>query len=216
MSWTGTTFSHHINTAPAAVGSSVVQLAVRAYVLKGLMSIFRVQTQISGAAFFSQSKSSLQAVANYQYQIGSENYPQQQVSLALPDAAAGAAAFYAAGERVFDAAATDIQGSDAYAEVVRLMKGMKGSHSQGGGLINPEAYLQSATNNGAGIIGVSTEPYGADANIHNGIDTASTAMPVSLRYTTNARAAVIQQIDTYALCQIQFMRDADGNLSSEL
>ena len=88
LSWTGTTFSHHINTAPSGASSrNVIQLAVRCYVLKGLLSVFRVQADLSNLAKFSLSKSTLQGISDYQYQIGSDNYPPQQVEL---DIAAGA------------------------------------------------------------------------------------------------------------------------------
>jgi len=216
MSWTGTTFSHHINTSPSGADSrNVIQLAVRCYVLKGLMSIFRVQADVNDRSKFSQSKSSLQGISNYQYQIGSDNYPQQQVELAISAGATLATGGTAAGTRCILASTDNNKISEAYGEVVRFFKGMKGNHGQGGGLVNPEAFCQGPNNNGAGIIAVSTEPYGADANIHNGIDTASTAMPVQLSFLTSANALAIQQIDTYAMCQIQFMRDADGNLTSE-
>jgi hypothetical protein len=216
MSWTGTTFSHHINTSPAGADSrNVIQLAVRCYVLKGLLSVFRVQSDLSALAKFSLSKSTLQGISNYQWQIGSDNYPQQQIDLTITAGATLATGGTAAGTRCILAGTDNNKISEAYGEVVRFFKGMKGNHAQGGGLVNPEAYCQGPNNNGAGLIAVSTEPYGSDGNIHNGIDTASTAMPVQLSFTTSANALAIQQIDTYAMCQIQFMRDADGNLSSE-
>ena len=216
MSWTGTTFSHHINTTPiGANANDAIQLSVRCFVLKGLMSIFRKQGDVNARNKFSQSKCTLQGLSNYVYQIGSQTYPQQQIELAISAGATLVTGGTAAGTRCILASTDDNKISEAYGEVVRFFKGMKGDHSQGGGLVNPEAYCQGPNNNGAGIIAVSTEPYGADANIHNGIDTASTAMPVQLQFNKSANALSVQQIDTYAMCQIQFMRDADGNLSSE-
>jgi hypothetical protein len=216
MSWTGTTFSHHINTAPSGASSrNVIQLAVRCFVLKGLLSVFRIQGDLNTAAKFALSKHTIQGISNYQYQIGSENYPQQQVDVEISTGANLSGGGTAAGTRAVLPASDTMKLAEAYSEVVRFFKGMKGDHGQGGGLVNAEAYAQGPNNNGAGIIAVSTEPYGADGNIHNGIDTASTAMPVQLSFQTSSYANAIQQIDTYAMCQIQFMRDADGNLSSE-
>tara|TARA_Y100001972_G_scaffold89414_1_gene109385 strand:- start:1668 stop:3149 length:1482 start_codon:yes stop_codon:yes gene_type:complete len=216
LSWTGTTFSHHINTSPATTNSrNVVQLAVRCFVLKGLLSVFRIQSELNTLSKFSLSKSTLQGIQNYVYQIGSENYPQQQIDLKINAAANLSGGGTVEGTRVILPGETDNKISEAYGEVVRFFQGMKGNHAQGGGLVNPEAYAQGTNNNGAGVIAVSTEPYGADGNIHNGIDTASTAMPVQLSFQTSGQANSIQQIDTYAMCQVQFMRDADGNVSSE-
>ena len=216
ISWTGTTFSHHINTTQGGgAAPDAIQLSVRCFALKGLMSIFRVQADINARNKFSQSKCTLQGLSNYQYQLGSDNYPQQQIELAISAGATLATGGTAAGTRCILASTNNNKISEAYGEVVRFFKGMKGDHSHGGGLVNAEAYCQGPNNNGAGIIAVSTEPYGADANIHNGIDTASTAMPVQLQFNKSANALSVQQVDTYAMCQIQFMRDADGNLSSE-
>tara|TARA_Y100001963_G_scaffold133437_2_gene193078 strand:- start:4243 stop:5733 length:1491 start_codon:yes stop_codon:yes gene_type:complete len=216
LSWTGTTFSHHINTTQGTINANdTVQLSVRCYVLKGLLSIFRTQSELASFTNFSLSKSSIQGLANYQYQIGSDNYPAQQIDINLTN---GGAVLSTGGTapntRVMLGSNTSINISSAFSEVKRVIKGLQGTLS-GHGLINNESYAQGSNNNGAGIIGVSTEPYGHDDNIHNGIDTASTAMPVSLRFLRSAYADAVQQIDTYACCQIQFMRDADGNLSSE-
>ncbi len=216
LSWTGSTFSHHINTTAGTINANdVVQLSVRCYVLKGLLSVFRTQAELASFTDYSLSKSSIQGLANYQYQIGSDNYPQQQIEINLANGGAIlSTGGTAANTRVILAGNTSINISEAFSEVKRVVRGLKGSLS-GHGLINNESYAQGSNNNGAGLIGVSTEPYGHDDNIHNGIDTASTAMPVSLRFLRSAFADAIQQIDTYAICQIQFMRDADGNLSSE-
>jgi hypothetical protein len=216
LSWTGTSFTHVINTTQnAPSGTENLQLSIRAFVLKGIMSIMRVQADINSQVKYSNSKSTIQGLNNYQYQLGSQNYPQQQVDINLLDSDENlSTGGTAVNVRILDGSKDAINISEASAEIKRLIKGIKGDLS-GHGIVNDESYGQSLNNNGSGMIGVSLEPYGHDEAIHNGIDTASSALPVSLRLGKSAVNNVVCQIDTYGICQVVFMRDSDGSLTSE-
>jgi len=216
ISWTGTSFSHVINTTQnAPSGTENLQLSIRAFVLKGLMSIMRVQADINSQVKYSNSKTTIQGLVNYSYQLGSQNYPQQQVDINLDDSDADlSTGGTAVNVRILDGSKDAINISEASAEIKRLIRGLKGDLS-GHGIINDESYGQSINNNGSGMIGVSLEPYGHDEAIHNGIDTASSALPVSLRLGKSDVNNVVCQIDTYGICQVVFMRDSDGSLTSE-
>jgi hypothetical protein len=213
VSWRATTYKSHVNTTAAGAGADTVQISDRSMSLKGIFSIMRAQANINSRAHFKHSKRSIQPLEQYQYTIGSELYPRQQVDIQILTAAELTAGGTAAGDFLITNTRLQLGISNCFAEVQRCF-GTSGNRSGGRGLIGAESFGQSELNNGTGLIGCDLSAY-SDSSVSSGLDTATQALPVSLRIVKNAAArAVIQQIDTYCIADIEFMLMADGTLSS--
>ena len=206
ISWTGTTYQHHVNTSAGSAGRDVLQIAARCRELKGLMSVMRKQTNIGSAAEFQSSRRTIQYISQYQYQVGSQNYPPNQVDISTTVTPGGTTA----GTRIAITTTADLDVSEAYAEVQRLF-GNLGVQSGASCLIGAESFATSELNNGTGLIGVDLSAF-SDGSVMSGVNTADNALPVSLEILKTAAANAVIQIDTYAVCGVRYIRDASGDL----
>jgi hypothetical protein len=210
ISWTGTTYQHHVNTSAGAAGRDVLQIAARCRELKGLMSVMRKQTNIGSAAEFQSSRRTIQYISQYQYQVGSQNYPPNQVDISTTVTPGGTTA----GTRIAITTTADLDVSEAYAEVQRLF-GNLGVQSGASCLIGAESFATSELNNGTGLIGVDLSAF-SDGSVMSGMNTADNALPVSLEILKTAAANAVIQIDTYAVCGVRYIRDSSGDLMASI
>ena len=199
-------YDHFVNTTASGAGKDVVQISARARSLKGLMSIYRFQASISSDDDFKISKRSIQFISDYQYKVGSNNYPVDKVQLSTDTTAGGTAS----GTRLPLSSTADLNISEAYNHVLRLFGSLNNSNANI--QIGQEAYAQSENNNGAGIIAIDLSSF-SDGSVNSGINTLNN-MPVSLEFTKTAATNAVVQIDTYAVKELVIMRDGNGVLSS--
>jgi hypothetical protein len=199
-------YDHFVNTTASGAGKDVVQISARARSLKGLMSVYRFQASISSDDDFKISKRSIQFISDYQYKVGSNNYPVDKVELSTDTTAGGTSA----GTRLPLASTAGLNISEAYNHVLRLFGSLNNSNANI--QIGQEAYAQSSNNNGAGIIAIDLSSF-SDGSVNSGINTLNN-MPVSLEFTKTAVTNAVVQIDTYAVKELVIMRDANGVLSS--
>jgi hypothetical protein len=199
-------YDHFVNTTASGAGKDVVQISARARSLKGLMSVYRFQASISSDDDFKISKRSIQFISDYQYKVGSNNYPVDKVELSTDTTAGGTSA----GTRLPLASTAGLNISEAYNHVLRLFGSLNNSNANI--QIGQEAYAQSSNNNGAGIIAIDLSSF-SDGSVNSGINTLNN-MPVSLEFTKTAVTNAVVQIDTYAVKELVIIRDANGVLSS--
>jgi hypothetical protein len=149
-------------------------------------------------------------------------YPPADVQINAGSTVAGGTV---AGTRVHAADLDNLNVSESFAEAQRAF-GTFGAKAPSAGLIGAESFAQSEHNNGAGMLACDLSAY-SDSQVISGIDTASQALPVALRLQKSACAAsgaddaagIIAgqgaiQVDTYCLCDIEFMMMPDGSLTS--
>ena len=206
VSWAATSYQHHVNTSAGAAGRDVIQIAARCLELKGLMTIMRKQTNIGNADQFQNSRRTIQYIGQYQYQVGSMNYPPHHVDIATSVNPGGVAA----GTRMAIPGTADLNISEAYSEVQRLF-GNLGAQSGATCLIGAEPFAQAETNNGCGLIAVDLSSF-SDGAVMSGIDTRSNALPVSLEILKTAAANAVIQLDSYAVCSAIYTRSPSGDL----
>ncbi len=206
------TYDHYVNTTAQGAGKDVVQISARARSLKGLMSVFRRQSKISSDDDFKISKRSIQYVSDFQYKVGSNNFPVDKIQLQTDiSAEAIAGVGTAAGTRLPLANTPDFNISEAYNHVLRLFGSLNNSNANI--QIGQEAFAQSENNNGAGILAIDLSSF-SDGSVNSGVNTLNN-MPVSLEFTKVALGATgALQIDSYAVKELVIMRDANGVLSS--
>lgn len=205
------TFHHHVNTV-GSVGNSSIQIGERSRVLKGLMSIFRYQADISDKTKFKLSKRTIQPINNYQYQIGSSQFPANQIDIACDKAVNAGGAQTPAGTRLGLSSTADMNISEAYSEILRVFGGLNANVSTT--VIGQEPYAQSTLNNGCGLIAVDLQAY-SDGSVSSGIDTASNSLPVVLNTNLNGALTATMQVDTYSISQLTIMVNEFGELFSE-
>jgi hypothetical protein len=199
-------YDHFVNTTASGAGKDVVQISARARSLKGLMSVYRFQASISSDDDFKISKRSIQFISDYQYKVGSNNYPVDKVELSTDTTAGGTAS----GTRLPLASTAGLNISEAYNHVLRLFGSLNNSNANI--QIGQEAYAQSENNNGAGIVAIDLSSF-SDGSVNSGLNTLNN-MPVSLEFTKTSASNAVVQIDTYAVKELVIMRDGMGVLSS--
>ena len=209
VSWRATTFHHHINTLAAGSGRTSVQIGERSRVLKGFMNVFRNQSNVTDATKFKLSRRSIQYLDNYQYQIGSTLFPNNQIDIVTENVPVDGGT--AVGTRLAGPAEANMNISEAYSEVLRVVGGL--NSSAGTVLIGAEPYAQSELNNGAGIIGVDTTTY-SDGSVSSGVNT-SNGLPVTLTLTKNAAMNTkIIQLDSFSISELFVQISPEGVITS--
>ncbi len=201
-------YQHFVNTTASGTGSDVAQISARARSLKALMSIFRIQTNTVATAQYALSRRSIQYLDNYQYRIGSANYPVDRVNIKCRNTPTAGGTDATTLPIASDQADTNI--SEAYSQACRVM-----GHVNNPGadiLIGKQAFAGSELLNGVGIASVDLSAY-ADSSVSSGIQTLNN-MPISLEFTKNAACNAILQIDTFAIVEMSVVRDPSGNLQS--
>ena len=209
VSWKCNTFHHHINTINSGAGPASLQIGERSRVLKGLMTVFRFQADVADKTKFKLSKRTIQHLDNYQYQIGSTQYPSNQIDINCSDTktAGGTGATVR-----LVGAGDNCNVSEAYSEVLRVFGGLNAN--VGTCVVGAEPFAQSTLANGAGLIAVDLQAY-SDGSVTSGLDTASNSLPVMLNIQKNAVANAIMQADTYSISEMSIMIDEFGQLFSE-
>lgn len=202
------TYQHFVNTTADGGTSDVVQISARARSLKALMSIFRIQTNVSLSTAYSLSRRSIQYLDNYQYRLGAQSFPLDRVNVKCTGTAV------AGGTLVnvlpIKKADTNINISEAYSQALRVM----GSVNNPGAdiLIGKQSFAGSELMNGTGICSVDLSAY-SDASVNSGISTLSN-MPVSFEFQKNGESNGVLQIDTYSVVEMTVVRDSSGVLTS--
>jgi len=195
-------YSHFINTTGGNANKDVSQISARARSLKGLMSIFRLQTNTVLGTVQKLSKRSIQYLDSYQYRIGSTSYPVDRVDIKTGTTAADGLPLIAAG--------ADLNIGEAYSQALRLTGNLNVQNAET--LIDVQSFANSEINNGTGICAIDLSTY-ADNSVNSGISTLDN-MPISFEYQKNAAATAILQIDTFAVQQMTIVRAPSGVLSS--
>ena len=208
LAWKCTSYDHFVNTFAGGTGATTVQISARARSLKGLMTIMRLQANVSTQQKYSLSKRSIQYVDNFCYRIGSSQYPSQRCQISGIGSTSGGTAL---DSRITGKANGGVNVAEAYSHVLRLTGNL---NTQGANnLINEESFAQSELNNGTGLIAMDLSAF-ADGSVNSGLNTLNN-MPVSLEINrTTASASSIIQTDTYSLHELVIIRDASGQLSS--
>ncbi len=208
ISYKCNSYDHFVNTTASGAGKDVIQLSARARSLKGLMSVMRKQSKVSSDNDFKLSKRTIQYVSDYQYKVGSQNYPVDRVNLSTDTTAGGTGT----GDRLPLASTADLNIAEAYNHALRLFGSLNLANANI--QIGQEAFAQSENlnNNGAGILAINLSAF-SDGSVNSGMNTLNN-MPVSLEFTKTAACNAIVQIDTYSVKELVVMRSGDGVLSS--
>ena len=209
VSYKCTSFNHHVNTLTSGAGSASLQIGDRSLVLKGLISVIRPQADLSDKTKFKLSKRTIQPIEHYQYQIGSAQYPVNQVQIECDPAVVYTAADTRLGLKSNDT----MNISEAYTEALRVFGGL--NSNMGSCVVGMEEFAQSTLNNGCGLIAVDLMSY-SDGSVSSGINTASNALPVVLNLQKNRKSeAGTLQVDTYAIKELNVLIDSFGQIFSE-
>ena len=210
VSWKATTFSHHSTTVTQGAGSKNLSIGEKARRLKGLFTVFRILADVTDENKYKLSNRTVQLIDNYYYQIGSSQYPQQQVNLVCdPAKPSGGTAIPL---RLGIGSNSGMNVSQAYNECLRLFKGI---NNMGSIQISMENYAQSVLNTAQGLIAIDLQAY-SDNSLSSGIDTVSNNLAVNLKCVTNTvQGAIDYQADTYGVAEIIFHVDENGQLFSE-
>jgi hypothetical protein len=208
VSYKCTSFNHHVNTMASGAGPASLQIGDRSLVLKGLISVFRPQAELSDSTKFKLSKRTIQHLDNYQYQIGSSQYPVNQVQIKTDTSTD----FTTLNTRLGLSSDSTMNISEAYTECLRVFGGL--NSNMGSCVVGAEEFAQSTVNNGCGLIAVDLMTY-SDGSVSSGINTASNALPVVLNLQKNEKIKTTYQVDTYAIKEITVMIDSFGQLFSE-
>ena len=214
--WTAPSYKRYINTILNATGVETVQISDRSYSLDGLICVLRESGKVNSAANFGNSVRSINYLSSWQAQFGSQLYPPARIEYL--SGSGSAAKHRAFGELAISQTQVDLNISEAYAECKRIF-------GYGRGVIDGEAFAQSEQNNGAGLMCISTRAYQDDGRLLSGLDTKSSALPITLSMTkvtanaddgtTTFGTSKTGVLHTYAKCAIQFsMQPETGILTS--
>jgi hypothetical protein len=215
ISYRANTYQHFVNTTNNSTGKDTIQIGARCRSLKGLMSIFRRQALVTNDDYFKLSRRSIQYIDDYQYKIGSQNYPIDRVNIAIGAAAGGTASE----ARVHLSSTNNLNVSEAYSQALRLMGNINVNNAST--CISVESFCQSEINpnNGTGIAAIDLSAY-SDGSVNSGINTLNN-MPISLEITKSTAAgdgsgsySGAIQIDCFSVCELLIARLPSGVLMS--
>ena len=208
ISYKCNSYDHFVNTTASGAGKDVIQISARARSLKGLMTVLRKQSKVSSDDDYKLSKRSIQYVSDYQYKVGSQNYPVDKVNLSTDLTAGGT---YSGGRIPFQTT-NNLNIAEAYNHALRLFGSLNLANANI--KIGQEAFAQSenANNNGAGILAINLSSF-SDGSVNSGLNTLNN-LPVSLEFTKSAACNAILQVDSFSIKELIVMRSANGVLSS--
>jgi hypothetical protein len=201
MSWGAQTFKQYTNTLTGAAAVNTINISDRSRSLNALIGILRAQSKVMGALtdavkLFKLSKRSLQYCTQWQYTIGSDLYPPQPIKFKVNTNDDETDA----DSQPITAALSSVNITDAWTEAKKVF-GPNGSLTR-----NNFANAMAVLDNGMGVFCVDLQSYHTDKRATSGLDTASTASPVTLRITTASFAGTpVIQCDIFARCDIQFV-----------
>lgn len=215
LSWRANTYQHFVNTTNNSAGKDTIQIGARCRSLKGLMAIFRRQKLITNDDYFKLSRRSIQYIDDYQFKVGSQNYPVDRVNVAIGAVAGGTASE----SRVHLSSTDNLNVSEAYSQALRLMGNLNISNADT--CVSVESFCQSEVNpnNGTGLACIDLSAY-SDGSVNSGINTLNN-MPISLEITKSTAAGDGAgdytgniQVDVYSVCELVIMRLPSGVLAS--
>jgi hypothetical protein len=210
ISWRGLSFKTHINTIDAgAAGQQLININDRSMNLRGICTVVRRTTLFNAVTVYSLSKSSIQYFTQYQYSVGSQQYPPHPVDIyAGAQADGGTAAntiVWAPGTATQDVAR-------CFSEAQRFWGTLHRS-GDAGGVIGMENFAQSELNHGTGILCVDLQTY-SDSGVVSGVDTASAALPIQLTVTRGVSATTnAMTAHSFCLHDRLFRLGPDGSMS---
>jgi hypothetical protein len=213
ISYRANTYQHFVNTTNNSTGKDTIQIGARCRSLKGLMSIFRRQALVSNDDYFKLSRRTIQYIDDYQYKVGSQNYPIDRVNVAIGAAAGGTASE----ARVHLSSTNNLNISEAYSQALRLTGNLNVNSAST--CIGVEAFCQSEINpnNGVGIAAIDLSAY-SDGSVNSGLNTLNN-MPISLEITKSTAAGDGSgdyvgaiQIDCFSVCELLISRLPSGVL----
>ena len=207
VSWRGLSFKSHQSNVAGGAGNATVNINDRSSNLRGLMAIARFQANLTTVTDFSISKSSIQFYSSYQYQIGSQLFPPQQVDMTTdlnPNGTAPLTKLYTP--------ANNINISQAFSNAKRFF-GSLGASGNATGIVSAENFCQSEKNHGTGVMCVNLQTYD-DMGFVSGINTAAQALPINLKLVKTANADLDQDVLVVSLYDKTFVMDALGNIAA--
>lgn len=195
----GQTWRHFQGNVAAGATSGVINIPAR---LKSIKSIFTKQryttgtVNSAGSVVYSTTPMEFCDTSGWQFQIGSVNYPQAQVSVSSTNLAPSACELLKAFGKLGDAV------SDCSLSVLNFQKGDKDTQAAG-----------AATSGGSipmFCIGYDLEAFQRSA-LESGIDTANRALPINLtiNYSEAVPAGGITT-DSYVVADAFFYINTDG------
>lgn len=213
--WTSETWKIYTNTW-ASSGTQVMTINDRSLSLKALIGCMRQVSRLGVGVEAELSRRSIQALTDYQYQIGTDLYPPQKIDInvGLPRVAVGTAVNVAP-----YLASTDLVNmSQVWAEAQRVF-GSKG-------LIDPVSFCGSdiaftaaapmvagGMSHGVGLFCIDCTAYHVDKRSTSGLNTAENAVPITLRATTNSTThSASIQVDIIARIDCTFILQPNGSL----
>lgn len=214
-SFPAVTYKLYTAATSASAGSSSMQISDRSHSLTALIAVMRGQSRVNSNADFKLCKRTLQYVSNYQFIIGSELYPPQQVELSTDLTPAGTATLL---QFIVDATA-NLNVSAAYNQVKQVFPGPSVVD------LNSFSNSENILNNGIGVLAVDCRGYHSDKRTHSGIDTASQAVPITFNFNKTAAAVLAAatptastfiQVDVFAQCDVVFMMMPGGEMRAML
>lgn len=202
--WTAQTYKLYTSSWPTcpAGTSQTVQISDRSRSLNALIGVLRntdfLSNDIAVAARLKLCKRSIQAIADYQFTIGSDLYPPQPI--------------YYKGNTVDGGTGTGGGANPVGPGTVALNLGDSWNEARKvfgpGGVITRSNFADSMLpgQNGTGVMCVDLQSYHSDRRMSSGIDTASTATPITLNlHTGYANVNHGTQLDMFARCDITFV-----------
>jgi hypothetical protein len=207
MSWKSNSYLHSVNTSASGSGKDVIQIPTRARSLKGLLTVLRKQANVvDGLDMYKLSRRSIQYVEDYQYKIGSNNYPVDRVSLKTDTTGGGTGP----GVRIHIPGTADLNVSEAYTQALRLFGNLSVNNADT--LIGVESFAQSENNNGTGVLAMDLSAF-SDGSTNSGMNTLNN-MPISIEFTKTAACNAILQVDTFGVVELSILRLPSGVLAS--
>lgn len=194
VSFTGTTYSNHIGSMAAGAGEKVVDINDTARSLKSLLSVSRLQTQVSSIEHNGLSHYAPNATTQFNFRIGEDMYPPSRIQCAISAAQANP---------TYNANNT----ANAYQNLQMALGSANNIHAQS--LIDNRQF-----NSNGFIMAVDCEKYMSETgNVSNtGIDTLSGNLNISLEVENNV-ATGTNRVDSYAMKEVMFYLNPDGNWS---
>ena len=208
MVFKANTYQHFVNVTPSGGTTDVLQISARARSLKSLMSIFRIQANITDKDQYSLSRRSIQYLDNYQARIGTTSYPIDRVNVACTGTPAPGGT--ANGTLPIKPTDVNVNISEAYSQALRVFGSVNNPAADI--LVNKQSFAGSENMNGTGIVAIDLSSY-SDSSVNSGISTLN-GMPVSLEITKNGAANAVIQVDTFSVVEMTVVRSADGVLTS--
>lgn len=193
ISFTGSTYSSHIGSIADGAGEKTVDINDTARSLKSLISVCRVQTEVSAIGTLGLSTYEPNATTAFNYRIGDEMLPPSRITTAIDATEA-------------DPSNNSNNTANAYQNVLMALGSANNIHAQT--LISNRQY-----NLNSFVCAVDCEKYMSETgNVSNtGIDTLSGNLNVSLEINSNPGA--LNRVDSFAMKEVMFYLNPDGNWS---